>query len=204
MPFIFKRLALVMSIAAVLAGNKDAAFAADPKAFKPGDISTFAFKQSNSGVTVAAEAYVSGEKMKSAFGKLDPYEFGVLPVLMVIRNETDKAIRLDRVKVEYGAGRNRVGAIPAKEVRYFKGPDRPGVVPGPTGGLKIGKVKKNPLDAWEIEGRAFAAVMLPPGQTAYGFFYFGTAVQPGASFQLSGMTEASSGRELFYFDVPMQ
>jgi hypothetical protein len=193
-----------MSIAAALAANKDAAFAADPKAFKPGPVSTFPFKQTNSGVTVAAEAYVSGEKMKAAFGKLDPYEFGVLPVLMVIQNDTAKAIRLDRIKVEYGAGRNRVVAIPAKEVRYFKGPDRPSMVPAPAGGIKVGKPKKNPLDAWEIEGRAFAAVMLPPGQTAYGFFYFGSALQPGASFQLSGMTEASTGNELFYFDVPLQ
>ena len=43
------------------------------------------------------------------------------------------------------------------------------MIPGPTGGIKIGKGKKNPLDAWEIEGRAFSAQMLPPGQIGFRF-----------------------------------
>ncbi len=208
MPFVFKRLALLLSIAAAFSANKDGvirtAYGADTKSFKPGEASTFKYKQTNSGVTVAVEAYVSGDKMKEAFGKLDPYEYGILPVLVVIQNDTDKTIRLDRMKVEYGAGRNRVAATPAREVRYTKGVERPRMIPGPTGGVKIGRVKKNPLDAWEIEGRAFAAAMLPAGQSAYGFFYFQSGLQPGATFQLSGLTEAATGKELFFFEVPMQ
>ena len=58
------------------------------------------------------------------------------------------------------------------------GRDRPSVTPGPRGRVAI-KSKKNPLDAWEIEGRAFAAQMLPAGQSASGFFYFQTELQPG-------------------------
>jgi len=54
-------------------------------------------------------------------------------------------------------------------------PQRPNMIPGPGSKIKVLKGKKNPLDAWEIEGRAFAAQMLPPGQTASGFFYFQTA-----------------------------
>ena len=54
---------------------------------------------------------------------------------------------------------------------------------------------KNPLDTWEIEGRAFAAEMLPPGQSASGFFYFQTGYRKGWSLQLSGLKEADTGRE---------
>jgi len=198
----------MLSIAAALAGNKDAgsgiAWAADNKGFKPGEISTFKYQQTNSGITVAVDPYVSGDKMKDAFGKLDPYQYGILPVLMVIQNDTDKTIRLEHLKVEYGAGRNHVMSTPAAEVRYVKGVERPGMVPSPVGGVKIAKPKKNPLDAWEIEGRAFSAAMLPPGQKAFGFFYFRSDLQPGATFQLSGLTEAGSGKELFFFEVPMQ
>jgi hypothetical protein len=204
MPFVFKRLALALSIAAALAANKQALAADTPSQFKPGEASIFQFKQTNAGVTVAVDAYVTPGKVKEAFGKLDPYEYGILPVLMVIQNDTDKTIKLTGLKAEYGAGRKRVVAIPAREVRYLKPPERPKMVAGPGDRVKVLKTKKNPLDAWEIEGRSFAAQMLPPGNSAYGFFYFQTELQPGASFQLSGLTEAASGKELFFFDVPMQ
>jgi hypothetical protein len=73
---------------------------------------------------------------------------------------------------------------------------------GPTGSAKVLK-KKNPLDAWEIEGRAFAAQMLPPGQSANGFFYFQTGLQRGATIYITGLTEAASGQELLFFELPL-
>jgi len=198
MPFIFKRLALLMSIAGAFAADKEVAF-------RPPPIESFAHKQTNAQVTVAADPYNAGDKVRAAFGKLDPYEWGVLPVLVVIQNDSSQSIRLDRLKVEYnGPGGNKIVATPSRDVRYAKGPDRPSMVPGPTGGIKLGKGKQNPLTAWEIEGRAFSAQMLPPGQSAFGFFYFQTAIQTGSTLYLNGMEEAKSGKELFYFDIPLQ
>ena len=79
----------------------------------------------------------------------------------------DVAISLDRLKVEYaGPNHDRVEATPAREVRYLRPPQRPGAIEGPAGKVKVLKTKKNPLDAWEIEGRAMSAQMLPPGQSA--------------------------------------
>jgi hypothetical protein len=196
MPFIFKRLALLMSIAAAFAADKQTPFRAAPAASYP-------HRQSNEGVTLAADAYAGGEKLKAAFGKLDPNRYGVLPVLVVIENHGDKAVRLDRLAAEITVpGGGKVTATPAREVRYLKPPVRPKVVPGPTGGLKIGKTK-NQLDAWEIEGRALAAKILTPGQSAFGFLYFATELQPGASLYLSGLTDAATGRGLLYFEVPL-
>lgn len=197
MPFVFKRLALVLSIAAAYAADKEAPF-------RPGLASTYPNKMSDSGLVVAADPYTTEEKLKTAFGKLDPTDYGILPVLVLIQNDSDKAIRLDNLRARYnGSGTNRVEAIPAREVRYLKGPDRPKMVPGPTGGVKIAKTKKNPLDAWEIEGRSFTAKMLPAGQSAYGFFYFNTPAQPGATIYLTGMSEAATGKELLYFEIPL-
>ena len=45
--------------------------------------------------------------------------------------------------------------------------------------------------------------MLPPGESAHGFFYFRTAHRSGASLYVTGMREASSGKDLFYFDIPL-
>ena len=186
-----------MSIAAAFAADKEAPFRAAPAASYP-------HHQTNGAITIGVDPYASGEKVKSAFGKLDPYQYGILPVLVVIQNDGREAIRLDRIKVEYvGPGSHRVDATPAKDVRYAHGPERPSVYPGPGGRIKL-KSKKNPLDAWEIDGRAFAAQMLPAGQSASGFFYFQTGVQTGSTIYISGMTEAGTGKELIYFDVPLQ
>jgi len=192
MPFIFKRLALFMSIAA--------AFGAD-KEFKAPPASSFAHKQSNEQVTLGAEAYVNGEKVRVAFGKVVPYDYGVLPVLVAIQNDTGKTLKLDRVKVEYvGPHGDRVVATPAHDVRFAIAPRRPGVMRPP---IPL-PAKKNPLNEWEIEGRAFAAEMLPAGQAAYGFFYFQTSLERGATIYFNGITEAISGRELFYFEIPLE
>jgi hypothetical protein len=197
MPFVFKRLALFMSIAAAFAADKEAPFKAAPAA-------SYQHHQTNGSVTIGADPYVSGDKIKAAFGKVDPYQYGVLPVLVVIQNDGKGTIRLDRLKVEYvGPGHTRVTATPSREVRYARAPERPSAVPGPMGKIAV-KSKKNPLDAWEIDGRGFAAQMLPAGQTASGFFYFQTGIETGSTIYISGMSEASSGKELFYFEIPLQ
>ncbi len=195
MPFVFKRLALLLSISAAFAADKPVPFKAPPA-------KEFAQHQSNGKVTIGVDPYMMGDKVKVAFGKLEPYTYGVLPVLVVIQNDGDTAIKLDGVKAEYvGPNRDRVYATPAKEVRYLQGPDRPKVITGP-GKPQVLK-KKNPLDEWEIEGRAFSAQMLPPGQSASGFFYFNTGLQRGATIYITGLTEAGSGKELLYFELPL-
>lgn len=182
-----------MSIAATAlqAADKAAAFRAAPAASYS--------HQTNDRVTIGVDAYASGDKVKAAFGKLDPYQYGLLPVLVVIQNDSGKTIKLDRMKAEYVAGNNRVEATPAREVRYINGPNQP-KVPGP---VHLPS-KKNPLEAWEIEGRAFAAVSLPSGNSAFGFFYFQAALKADATIYISGMTDAGTGVELLYFDVPLK
>ena len=192
-----------MSIAAVAAGYK--AQAADKDArFTPGAAASYAAHQTNAKVTVGAEPFVAEDKVKAAFGKNDPNRFGVLPVLVVIQNDGTKAIRADRIRLEFiGPDRGRVAATPASEVRFLRGPRRPDVMSGPSGKPKVLK-RKNPLNAWEIEGRAFAAKMIPSGQSAAGFFYFETAYHPGSRLYITGLMEADTGNELFYFEIPFE
>ncbi len=196
MPFVFKCLALFLSITAALAADKDAPFRTAAPA-------RMAYRQSSEQVTIGVDPYSAGDKIKAAFGKLDPNQYGVLPLLVVIQNDTNKSLRLDNLRVEYLApNRSHIEATPAGEVRYVSGPSRPGVVAGPAGGVKVIS-KKNPLNVPEIESRAFAAKMIPPGQTASGFFYFQTGFEKGSTAYISGIAEAPSGRELLYFEIPM-
>ena len=197
MPFVFKRLALLLSIAAAFAADKQTPF-------KPGSADSFASHQTNDKVTMGVDPYVMGDKVKVAFGKVDPYQYGVLPVLVVIENDGDVAIKLDGLKAEYvGPNGDRVDATPAKDVRYAVGPKRPSMIGGPAGAAPKILGKKNPLDQWEIEGRALAAQMLPPRQSASGFLYFETGLQRGATIYIRGLTEAASGKELLFFELPL-
>jgi hypothetical protein len=45
--------------------------------------------------------------------------------------------------------------------------------------------------------------MLPPGQSASGFFYFQTGFTRSSSIYVSGLKDAKSGEELFYFEIPL-
>ncbi|MDE3164838.1 MAG: hypothetical protein KGN36_03455 [Acidobacteriota bacterium] len=180
------------------AADKETPFKAQPAA-------SYAAHQTNQQITIAADPYVDTDKLKAAFGKLDPNEYGVLPVLLVMQNDSGQALRLSNMRVEYlGPNRERVEATPARDVRYVRGPQRPNMIGGPPGTkIKVIKTKKNPLDAWEVEGRGFAAQMLPAGNGASGFFYFQTTLRPGATIYVSGIAEAATGKELLYFEIPL-
>jgi len=198
MPLIFKRLLLFLSITAAFAADKETPF-------RPAAAGSYEHKQSNAQVTIGVDTYHTPDKAKIAFGKVNPYEYGVLPVLVVIQNDGAETIRLDRIKAEYvGPNRERVEATPANQVKFLKPPEKPNAIPGPMGQIKALKGKKNPLAEWEIEGRALSAQLLPPGQTASGFLYFQTGLQGGSTLYLNGLEEAKSGKELLFFEIPLR
>jgi hypothetical protein len=121
--------------------------------------------------------------------------------LVAIQNDSGVTIRIKGMKAEYVLpdGR-RVDATPASDVRYARPTGRPNV---PVTPIPLPK-RKNPLDIWEIEGHALAAEVIPAGNPAYGFLYFQASLERGATLYLSGITEAASGRELLFFEIPLQ
>jgi hypothetical protein len=151
---------------------------------------------------VAAEAYSTEEQTKLPFGKLNPNKHGVLPVLLILSNQSDKALRLESMRVEYVTpDRQNIESVPAAEVKYLNSPERPRTGPSPIPGL--GRSRKNPLDVLEIDSRAFAARILPPGENAHGFIYFHLSHRSGSKIYLTGVQEAATGKELFFIEVPL-
>jgi hypothetical protein len=192
-------LGLVASIPTAWAVDKEA----DKGKFTPPAIESLT-NQTNEAVTIGAAAYNRENDSKAAFGKVNPYEHGVLPVLLVIRNNSKQTVRLSEMTVEYvDASRERIDPTPAAEVKYSnKGPRRPNMNPGPIPGVRLGG-RKNPLESEMIEIRGFSAKMLPPGESAHGFVYFRTGHRKGAKLYIANMKDASSGKELFYFELPL-
>ncbi len=187
-------LSILLSITVASAGDKE-------KRFSPAAATSYSTKQSQGKVTVAAVPYVDDEEIRSAFGKSNPYKAGVLPVLVIVQNDSDQALRLD-LKAEYINTRDRhIEAITSRDILAAgPGPKRPNLGVGSP--IPLPK-KKNPLNAWEIEGLAFSARMVPPGESVHGFFYFQSGLDPNAKLYLTGLSEAKTGKELFYFEVPL-
>ncbi len=186
-------LSIFLSIS-TFAGDKDRRFNAKPA-------TSYATKQVQGKVTVAAVPYVDDEENRDVFGKANPYKSGVLPVLVVIQNDSDQALRLD-LQSEYIDGRGRhIESISPRDIfAAGPGPKRPRVGGGSP--IPLPK-KKNPLMSPEIAGLAFAARMVPAGESVHGFFYFNTELDPEGQLYLTGLSEARSGKELFYFEIPL-
>jgi hypothetical protein len=191
-------LLLLVSIAAVPGADNG-----KPE-YTPRAVTEYPHRQTSENVTIAAQAFETDEETKEPFGKVNPWRYGILPVLLVMQNSGKDAIRLDRIKVIYTLpDRSKVEATPAQDLKYLRGAKRPGTVPGPAI-PGISRAPKNPLAEWEIEGRAFAAKMLPAGQTASGFVYFQVPQSSAAaSVYISGLTNAVTGNELYYFEISM-
>lgn len=158
-------------------------------------------RQTNNGLTVAVVPYSSSTDVKTVFGKTNLLDFGVLPVLVVMKNGSGKALKLDTMELHYVTPEQRkVEETPASEVKFIDSPDRPNFGGNP---LPIPRRKpKSKLSGPEIEGFAFNAKMLPPNDSAHGFAYFQIGHRPGSRLYIRGIVEAPTGKELMYFDIP--
>jgi hypothetical protein len=189
---------VLLSIAVAAAADKE------KDRFSPGRASSYKGAQTLDKITIAAIPFVTDEETRPAFDKLNPNKYGVLPVLIVMENGTGKALRLD-LKAEYvNASGAHVTATPPDEVIYLDSVQKvPRIYdPNPLGiPLPRKKMKKGPLNIWQIPGRAFNAKLLPPGESVAGFFYFQANYEPGTRVYLTGVRDASTGRDYFYFEV---
>jgi len=188
-----------LSITAALAADNKAPFTSAPAASYPGH-------QTLDKITIAAVPFTSEEQAASAFGKVRPYKYGIMPVLVIIQNDTGKALRLN-LTAQFVDARNRhVDAMPASDVVVYDGSRKdswktgsgapPLPIPIPR------KPKHGPLYTPEIEGLAFSAKLVPPGESVRGFFYFEAQNDPGAHVYLTGIKDAATGQDYFYYEVP--
>jgi hypothetical protein len=179
-----------------------AAAGSNDKEFRPGPASDYAH-QSAERVTVGAKPYNTEDLTAEAFGKkTDLLRYGVLPVLVVIENKRDKAIDLRDLEVSLVATDGRhASAVNPEDIPFLaKHGRKPPPVQTPIPLPKRG----NPLNAPSIVMRAFSAKMLPPGDSANGFFYFEARSEPGDKLYLNGMRDARSGQDILYFEFPLE
>jgi hypothetical protein len=193
---------VLLSIAAQAAYYKDDD--QDRDRFAPGPASSYKGNQTTEKISIAAVPFVTEEQVRSAFGKANPIKYGVLPVLVVLENGTGKALRLDLQADIVAPGGRHLDATPAGDVTFIGGSGKPPKMPNSSPLPFPRKAKNGPLNVWEIEGRAFTAKLLPLGEKVFGFFYFQADYKPGSTLYLTGISDASTGKEYLYFEVPLE
>lgn len=174
----------------------------EPPGFRPRPASDYPSHQTIGKVKFAAVKYESDEETKPVFGKDNPNEYGVLPILLVIQNDGDDTLLLDRMQVSYQFGRNVLDPVPARELPTVVGPKRPKTGPGVAYPIPLPK-KKAPLTSPEFDTRAWAAKSLLKQDSAHGFLYFLTRHQRNAILLVRGIRLASTGQEMFFAEIPI-
>jgi hypothetical protein len=184
---------IALAVAAAVVGTS-----AEDKPFRAGAASAYAHQTSEQ-VTIGAKSYDTQELTAEAFGKkADLLKYGVLAVLVVIENKRQKTLDLRNLEVNLVAADGRhAGPVSPEDIPFLgKRSKTPTMNPVPNPLPK----KKNPLNAPQIVERAFAAKMLPPGDSTSGFFYFEARPEAGDKLYLNGLRDTPSGKEILYFE----
>jgi hypothetical protein len=197
------KLAVVLSIAACGAAALLAQSGKEVTPFRPQPASSYPSHQTVGPAKIAAVKYESDEETRLAFGKVNPNEYGVLPILLIVENTGAQALLLDKMVVQYQAkGGYVVNPTPAQELPYLMGVKRPNTGPRYPSPIPLPK-KRNPLANIELDARAWAAKSLLGGDAAHGFLYFQTRHRRDAFLYITGIREGATGKELFYAEVPI-
>jgi hypothetical protein len=160
------------------------------------------------GTTVAVDPYDMPDKAQ--IFSVDYREEGLMPVFVIITNDTDQPITLTGMKAQLITV-NRTKIAPSESDDVYRRLAHPSSSAGPTIPLPIprkkvkGAVPKKVLD--ELEAAQFSAKAVEPHGTQSGFLFFDVAgistPLAGAHFYLTGLQNAK-GNELMYFEIPLE
>jgi hypothetical protein len=161
----------------------------------------------NEKVTVAVDPYDMADK--ASIFVVHYNEIGMLPVFMVITNDSDRPISLSGMRAELVTV-DRTKLLPASAddlYRRLSHPSERGTsypLPFPRRKVK-GAVSKEQQE--EIQNSRFLAKAVEPHSSQSGFLFFDVSgistPLAGAHFYLTDLHDAS-GNELMYFEIPLE
>jgi hypothetical protein len=158
-------------------------------------------------VTVALEPYDTADKANIFV--VHYHDLDLLPVLLVVTNDSDQPVELSRMKAELvtGDGDKLTPATEDDVYRRVSHPTSSGArlpLPFPTKRVKGGVNNKQ---FTEIDSAQFKAKAVEPLSSQAGFLFFdiSDAKNPlrGSHFYLTGVRDAS-GNDLMFFDVSLE
>jgi len=175
-------------------------------------------RDAHQNIVIAVDAYHTETRAKEKFGKKNPLEAGILAIEVVMRNDNDKAVKVDLESISLllavpGQSRQRLVPLTLEEVLgrvlYKGGRDStkqrrplPGRLPG---------APKPPKDWQELEEKwrplVFEMDILPPKSVARGVMFFDLNHHfdwlPYTRFYVPDLAFEQGGQALLFFEVDL-
>jgi hypothetical protein len=160
-------------------------------------------------VSIAIDPYDTPDK--DLVFKVKYRGYGLLPIRVIISNDSDKPLMLDNVKIVWVTGQ-RTKLDPATREDIYRRISQPSKAAGrPTVRLPIPGPRKQPTSISkeamdEIGSAMFVTVPVTPHSTNSGFLFFDVMdvenPEGAAHVYISGIRVGS--KEIFYFDIPLE
>ena len=161
-------------------------------------------------VAIAVEPYETKEK-ESIF-RVDYLSHGVLPVRLIVTNNSDRPISLRDARILFmtAAGDKIPAAEPEDVERLMTQKERQGgkiPMPGPIPSIKLKPKASNKEIEEDFDTFEYQALVVEPHSTRAGFLFYDVSELDhplkGAKLHLHKLRNAD-GQELFYFEIPFE
>jgi len=162
----------------------------------------------NEKVAIAAEPYDT--KQKESIFRVDYLGHGVMPVRLIVTNNSDKPISLRdaRILFQTKSGERIQAAMPEDIERLMTRKEREGAripMPGPIPTIKLKPKASNKDIEEDFNQFEYGALVVEPHTTRAGFLFYDISQLSdplrGSKLHLHKLMDAN-GHELFYFEIP--
>jgi hypothetical protein len=198
--------ALLMVVTVAFGSYKSVKVKVDPAGSYP-------FHMTQGQVTIAADAYETNDKVKTAFDLKDLDKMGIVPVNVIISNESEDLILVSGQDINLLDSQNRsLEAMPVEQIIQAivgKGKSPPTHGPNPPSRLPLPRKEGLRGDAFEIEtdlnNKSLKELRVNPRSTASGFVFFRL---PDHQIRLAGhklyvpqVKNLTTRQDLLFFEV---
>ena len=183
------------------------------------DPTTLRARDAHQDLMIAADPYVSADRYKGMFGKKSPYEFGLVAIDVIFRNDNDSPIRLNPETIQLvislpGVDRQRLNPLSPEDVAdrtILNAHANPSVkrrLPFPTGGgSNSGKGKDWNEMVTSIRSVSLGTDVLPPHANTRGFLFFDLnhdfdAIRHSHVY-IPDLAFMGSNKALFFFEIDL-
>ena len=169
------------------------------------------------GLSISVDPYADAARAKEKFGKANPVDIGVLPLEVIVRNDTDHPIRLNLATIQLevrlrNGGRQDIDWLTAEEVAsaiaHPGGAPTPSVRRVPAIGVPLpAKDKKTEKLAEILRPLTLDSDVVAPKGMIHGFLYFNLnrdmSLAPTASLYVPDASIVPTNKLLMFFEVPL-
>jgi hypothetical protein len=164
---------------------------------------------------VSVDPYSDSTRAKEKFGKANPLEAGILPVEVLLRNETDQAVRikLDTIQLSVqssNGGRQDIDSLSPVQVADLVA--HPGGTPEPKARRLpvplVSKDKKTQKLAEILQPLSLDSDVVPPKNTIHGFLFFNLSrdmsLVGSSSLYIPDAVVIPTNQPLMFFEIPLR